>query len=1418
MKTTFRFSSTAPRIALTFAAIASLVASLSASVLKEARISQVIKDVKVLPGQAAPRPASVNDNIREGTAVRTGADSRAELTFTDLTIARLGANTIFSFNEGTRTIDLNSGAILLRVPKGSGGAKVKTAAVTAAITGTTVMVEYHHDAYAKYIVLEGTMRIFLQGRLGESVLMSSGQMMIVNPKATTLPDPVDVDLDRLLKTSLLVKDLPPLGSETLLADAKRVQFEKKASGELIDTNLVIFGRGTLVTLVDPTSLDVIDQKTAASLAPTVPPPPPPTPTSTPPPPTPTSTPAPTPTPTSTPPPTPSPSPSGSPSKFGTPPVITSSIPYTIDNNTQIQTDPAITKNGVTDIGKIYRDTTQDGPFSAWAFTATSPFDITSGIDNQYGPNVPVAAFKFAVLQLAGDPIISAVNNGANNLALISVGPLSSAPAGNTVFTFAGMQSVLIATQNGSIDLSGISFQNIPSLYFYARGAGSNLTLGSPISNVGTLRLVSEGNTQIDAAENLGNTTAGGMLTGTAGGNVTVNALIDATGAGPTPGVIFGGAGGSVSLTSIGGSITVNAPIQVSLNNSEFFVNTTGGSINLHTDLASGTGITVASDLLSLGGTPAGVISLTTAGSDIIGNGAQIIAQEGGINISQSAAPAVGAAQITFNGGAILSDILVISSKGNINLGTTAPVNLFAVTLSLLAQNDLNWEGGSNDASASRSSGNVLLQAGNDINIINGLSLERSNGGITNGLNVTVTAGRNLGINQGFSIRTDGSGLTSGGNIMVTAGTAMTVGGIFDLQSGPTSNDQGSGSNITVTSNGTMTFGDLTATVSVGDGPTLGNGGIISVNSVGPVMSTISEGGMTLEINNTSAGIIGTGGNINLQLGSDVGGLFHLDLLVLNSGGTIQTGGNILTTIGGNLTSLGLNAQIDNRNGTIGNGASINFGVTGMMSISGSASFTILNSDLGSPPGTIGSDAVISVNAANVNIGGNLDAYIDNSDGSIGGTGGRVILQISGALVVGGRVNVFGTLNTTGAIMAGTLSGTNVTTPAAIQVGSGGITRFTFPNDLPPDVLHTITAGSLKSTGGINFDGPDVDNPFGFGPFDGARLTINVPSLTIGPTATDDIQGSVTFNGGAGDATRLAGNGGIFTLNTTGIITVDSPIEATTGLRETTLAPSGNGGTVNLNSTGDAITVNSRIQVSSAEPTATPGMPRRLSAKGGNINITSNRAAGVAIRVGNSAQLLSLLDAAAPGPGGRITILATGASSNIDLNGNLNGPVGITPPPNIVADRGMIDIRHTGDAGQISINNAGLRADVIKVGALGANGTLSVGGGSLNADSVLKLYAPGSNGSLNFIANCVLTGGTSTILAAHSVTIFNNVVVTIGGQRAADVYVGFGATGIANANYTGFGGNGTTTGTFAGAGATNPQPLANAPPFDAPGGR
>jgi hypothetical protein len=126
------------RYILTIATLAfasGLPNEVSADELKEPKVTQVIQDVRVLPSNASPRPAAVNDNVHQGTAVQTGVASRSELTFKDQTITRLGEKTIFSVGEGPRTIDLGSGQFLLYTPKKAGGAKVKVGPVTAAISG-----------------------------------------------------------------------------------------------------------------------------------------------------------------------------------------------------------------------------------------------------------------------------------------------------------------------------------------------------------------------------------------------------------------------------------------------------------------------------------------------------------------------------------------------------------------------------------------------------------------------------------------------------------------------------------------------------------------------------------------------------------------------------------------------------------------------------------------------------------------------------------------------------------------------------------------------------------------------------------------------------------------------------------------------------------------------------------------------------------------------------------------------------------------------------------------------------------------------------------------------------------------------------------------------------------------------------------
>jgi len=142
---------------------------------------------------------------------------------------------------------------------------------------------------------------------------------------------------------------------------------------------------------------------------------------------------------------------------------------------------------------------------------------------------------------------------------------------------------------------------------------------------------------------------------------------------------------------------------------------------------------------------------------------------------------------------------------------------------------------------------------------------------------------------------------------------------------------------------------------------------------------------------------------------------------------------------------------------------------------------------------------------------------------------------------------------------------------------------------------------------------------------------------------------------------------------------------------------------------------------------------------------------------------------------------------------------------VVADRGLVDVRNNGAAGRIELRNSTISADIVKVGALGTNGTLTVGGGSISADTALRLYAGGSNGTIVFNDDVALNGNSAKIISANTVTIKNNKVVTVNGSSAANVYT-------SNANYTGSGGNASTSGVFAGQGAVT-LPHSGSPGID-----
>src|SRR6266403_220708 len=184
------------------AVVFSIVRFVFAADQKQARVTEVIRDVHLLASKAASRPAVVNDTVHEGTAVRTGTDSRAELTFLDQTLTRLGANTVFSFGAAARTYDLGSGAILISAPKETGTVKVTTAVAICAVSGFSAVLERHSNAWNKFILLHGNGRLTLKGIPGGPCRLQTGQMVVFPPHPTRCPPVLNIDISKLSGSSI----------------------------------------------------------------------------------------------------------------------------------------------------------------------------------------------------------------------------------------------------------------------------------------------------------------------------------------------------------------------------------------------------------------------------------------------------------------------------------------------------------------------------------------------------------------------------------------------------------------------------------------------------------------------------------------------------------------------------------------------------------------------------------------------------------------------------------------------------------------------------------------------------------------------------------------------------------------------------------------------------------------------------------------------------------------------------------------------------------------------------------------------------------------------------------------------------------------------------------------------------------------
>ena len=246
------------RFLLTCALLAAGSPPVFSASLKDAKVSHALNDVRVAHQAAGTHPAAPQEVVRDGSAILTGPQSRAELTFPDRTLARLGAETSLRSKPGTRDLLLDRGTLLLQVPKLRGGARIHTGSLTSSVGSATILIEHLPGGSVKVIVLEGDLRISVEGFLGDSIVLTPGKMLITKPDVRRIPDPVDVDLRTLTKTSSLIGPanfrgasdvaVAPLPSMPLIERAIERQAGLVKRQRLFPTNLVILGSGTTVVI------------------------------------------------------------------------------------------------------------------------------------------------------------------------------------------------------------------------------------------------------------------------------------------------------------------------------------------------------------------------------------------------------------------------------------------------------------------------------------------------------------------------------------------------------------------------------------------------------------------------------------------------------------------------------------------------------------------------------------------------------------------------------------------------------------------------------------------------------------------------------------------------------------------------------------------------------------------------------------------------------------------------------------------------------------------------------------------------------------------------------------------------------------------------------------------------------------------
>jgi len=247
--------------ALSLLAVASFLCAAglaSGADLSQAVVQKKVNVVTIAPGPAGEaQPAAAGTVIQPDNVVRTGTASGAILQFVDLTQARLGGNSTFSWDAKTRSMDFKQGAVLISKPTNSGRIEIRSGSTAGAMTGSTVFLSTmptggtgkggHKRSNGK-----GTTTIIgmVEGKVhGEtrwtdsagrehtnSFKLGPGEMMVA--RSDGVPRMAQFDIPRFVKTSPLVK-MGPLPNAAAVDRAIAAYQADERAGFIDKTNIMV---------------------------------------------------------------------------------------------------------------------------------------------------------------------------------------------------------------------------------------------------------------------------------------------------------------------------------------------------------------------------------------------------------------------------------------------------------------------------------------------------------------------------------------------------------------------------------------------------------------------------------------------------------------------------------------------------------------------------------------------------------------------------------------------------------------------------------------------------------------------------------------------------------------------------------------------------------------------------------------------------------------------------------------------------------------------------------------------------------------------------------------------------------------------------------------------------------------------------